>query len=379
MNFLIVTHVKHKHDRGCIGGYGPYVREMNLWLRHVDSVRIVAPIQCESFDAIDLPYEHSNLIFVPVPSFSLTSPSSVVLAALAMPIVFCRILLGMLWADHIHLRCPGNMGLLGCVVQILFPGKRKTAKYAGNWDQKSKQPWSYRLQQWLLANSFLTHNMQTLVYGQWPGQTQNIKPFFTATYHEAEVEPLKARSLDGEIKLVFVGGLTTGKQPLLAVQTVKTLIEHGHDVSLELMGEGPERSCLESFVTEHRLGERIRLLGNVDAATVKNKLQQAHFLIFLSKSEGWPKAVAEAMFWGCVPITTRVSCVPFMLGDGSRGTLIKPSVEEAVSAIEGYLINPDLYPQHACAAAEWSRQFTLEKFEQEIIILLHPKGEGFIQ
>ena len=41
----------------------------------------------------------------------------------------------MKWADHIHLRCPGNIGLLGCIVQIAFPKKVKTVKYAGNWIQ----------------------------------------------------------------------------------------------------------------------------------------------------------------------------------------------------------------------------------------------------
>ena len=70
------------------------------------------------------------------------------------------------------------MGLIGAIVNILFPNKQKTAKYAGNWDPKSKQPWSYRLQKWILSNTFLTKNMQVLVYGEWPNQTKNIKPFF---------------------------------------------------------------------------------------------------------------------------------------------------------------------------------------------------------
>lgn len=378
MKFLIISHVCHKMDRMYFGGYGPYVREMNLWLKHVDNVRVIAPIKCQTFNPIDVAYEHANLGFVPVPSFDLTSFLSALRAVIVMPIIVYRMLLGMLWADHIHLRCPGNMGLLGCFVQILFPDKQKTAKYAGNWDASSRQPWSYRLQRYLLSNPLLTRNMQALVYGEWPGQTRNIRSSFTASYREAEIEPLEARSLNGEIRLVFVGGLTPGKQPLLAVQALQLLIERGVNASLELMGEGTERDRLEVYIAEHRLGRYVRLLGNASAETVKSKLKAAHFLIFLSRSEGWPKAVAEAMFWGCVPITTCISCVPFMLGNGSRGALIEPTVEEAVSAIEWYLNNPDLYTKHANAAAEWSRQFTLEKFEGEIVTLLRPTAEGCI-
>jgi hypothetical protein len=31
------------------------------------------------------------------------------------------------------------------------------------------------------------------------------------------------------------------------------------------------------------------------------------------------KAIAEGMFWGCIPVGTAVSCVPFMLDEGKRG------------------------------------------------------------
>jgi hypothetical protein len=39
-----------------------------------------------------------------------------------------------------------------------------------------------------------------------------------------------------------------------------------------------------------------------------------------SDSEGWPK-IAEGMFWGCVPIATAVSCVPYMLDYGKEDLL----------------------------------------------------------
>ena len=71
-----------------------------------------------------------------------------------LPIVFDRVVVAMKNADHIHWRCPGNMGLIGAIVQILFPKKNKTAKYAGNWDPKAKQPFTYKLQRWILSNTF---------------------------------------------------------------------------------------------------------------------------------------------------------------------------------------------------------------------------------
>ena len=43
---------------------------------------------------------------------------------------------------------------------------------------KSKQPWTYKLQKWILSNTFLTRNMQVLVYGEWESELQKYKTLF---------------------------------------------------------------------------------------------------------------------------------------------------------------------------------------------------------
>jgi len=371
MTFTIISHVLHKRNsKGEIGGYGPYIREMNLWIKHVDKLIVVAPIQDKEFDAIDLPYLHNDIHFVEVPSIEFTSVKQSLRSLIVLPAIFSRIMAAMHKADHIHLRCPGNMGLLGCIVQILFPHKRKTAKYAGNWDWNSNQPRTYRWQQRLLQSTRLTKNMTALVYGSWPGATINIKPFFTATYSEKEIVPTEPRSLDGTIKLVFIGSLNVGKRPLVSVQTAEQLHKRGHEVELNLLGEGKDRAMLEQYIEQHALKGYVHLRGNVNGEEVKQHVSTSHFLVFASMSEGWPKAVAESMFWGCVPLTTRVSCVAEMLGVGIRGSLVSPDAKEIANTIEQYLRTPEDYHTQAQAAMDWSRQYTLEKFEEEITKLI---------
>ena len=276
-------------------------------------------------------------------------------------------------ASHIHLRCPGNMGLIGALVQILFPNKQKTAKYAGNWDPKSKQPWSYRLQKWILSNTFLTRNMQVLVYGEWEGTSKNIKSFFTATYSEEEMERLgvvETRRLGEEIMFLFVGTLSKGKQPLYVIQLVEELYKRGKNVILELYGEGSLRKELELYITQNNLESIISLKGNHSRETVLKAYQSSHFLILPSKSEGWPKVVAEAMFWGCVPIASPVSCVSYMMGNGSRGVILQEELNQDVDQIKIVINNQELYQKMASEGQTWSRQFTTDKFEAEIKKLL---------
>lgn len=176
MKFAIITHVPHIKEKDKLYAYAPYVREMNLWIENVDEVLLVAPTTELQPNAIHLSYER-EVRLMEIPGFNAIGLKAKLSALLKMPKLIAVIYKAMSEADHIHLRCPGNVGLLGCFVQILFPKKPKTAKYAGNWDPESKQPFSYKFQRWILSNTFLTRNMQVLVYGNWPNQTKNIRPF----------------------------------------------------------------------------------------------------------------------------------------------------------------------------------------------------------
>ena len=374
MKLLIITHVPHIKVNHEYFGYAPYVREMNIWLRYVDEVVVVAPLVSESLTPIHESYvTNSPIRFVKVPEFDFTSCRNQLKAIPRALVALVKIYQAMQQADHIHLRCPGNMGLLGALVQILFPNKQKTAKYAGNWDPKSQQPWSYRLQKWILSNTFLTRNMQVLVYGEWEGTSKNIKSFFTATYSEEEMERLgvvETRRLGEEIMFLFVGTLSKGKQPLYVIQLVEELYKRGKNVILELYGEGSLRKELELYITQNNLESIISLKGNHSRETVLKAYQSSHFLILPSKSEGWPKVVAEAMFWGCVPIASPVSCVSYMMGNGSRGVILQEELNQDVDQIEAVISKQEVYQKMASEGQTWSRQFTTDKFEAEIKKLL---------
>lgn len=370
MNFVIITHVKHIRESNTLFAYEPYVREMNLWLKHVNKVTIVAPESTESKSVIESHYIHDNLNFKPIMSINFTSIKSAVFAIVKMPLILNTIFKACRKADHIHLRCPGNIGLLGCLVQIFFPKKIKTAKYAGNWDPDDVQPISYKFQKWLLSNTFLTKNMTTLVYGDWKNQTKNIKPFFTATYKNDDRQIPKVRNYLGNLNFVFVGSLVEGKRPLLAIQIVEKLISIGYGVNLDLYGDGFLKEDLQAYINENDLGLKVKLLGNHKKQVVKEALEKAHFLILPSKSEGWPKAIAEAMFFGTIPIATSISCVPYMLDYGKRGILIEPNFEEASNKISTYLSNEAKLKEMAELSSKWSQNYTLDIFETEIAKLL---------
>ncbi|KVV15893.1 glycosyltransferase [Flavobacterium sp. TAB 87] len=370
MTYCIITHVNHIRVQDEYFAYAPYVREMNIWLKNVDIVSIVAPITKIELSTIDLPYQNAAIDFREIPELSLTSLYEVIKTVIKFPFVIWQIYNAMHSADHIHLRCPGNIGLLGCLVQILFPNKIKTAKYAGNWDPKSTQPWSYRLQKWILSNTFLTKNMQVLVYGEWEGQSKNIKPFFTASYTESEIKALKAVETDYTIRLLYVGTLVSGKNPMYAIEITAELLKNGRNVKLDVYGDGPLKNDLIQFVKNNNLADAVFFHGNQNATILKEAYQNSHILVLASKSEGWPKAVAEAMFWGCIPAATSVSCVPYVIDYGNRGILLTLDLYTDAQTIEQLISDKNNFENKRILAATWSRKYTLDYFEAEIQKLL---------
>ncbi|MEP6260746.1 MAG: glycosyltransferase family 4 protein [Gillisia sp.] len=362
---------------------------MNIWLKSAKEIIVVAPKIPSAPMGIETAYLHNKISFRKIPAITILNFSEVIRSLIKLPGIFYKIMKAMKEADHIHLRCPGNICLIACIVQIFFPRKIKTVKYAGNWDLEANQPWTYKLQKWILSNTFLTRNITVLVYGNWPGKSKNILPFFTATFSECEIKK-NEKDLGPPYKFLFVGNLVPGKQPIFALHLIEALKEKHINAELHVYGDGPLKYNLEN---EAENKDYIHLYGNQKLEVLKQAYKDAHFVILASKSEGWPKAVAEGMFFGCIPIATAVSCVPWMLNYGSRGILI-PGIEqsvgkrgklgdylvdrgqrtvgsqevlgETVERIIGLLQKPEEMKRMSREAQEWSQEYTLEKFEEEI-------------
>ncbi|MBF8150993.1 glycosyltransferase [Winogradskyella sp. F6397] len=354
--------------------YSPYVNEMDVWFKYADEQRILAPFSYPE-DVLIKPFSTKTIKRYYIPFFAFNSIFNTLKTLLIMPLVVFQMIRAMAWADHIHLRCPANVSLIACFVQILFPWKNKSTKYAGNWDPNSNQPWSYRLQQAILRNTFLTRNMKVLVYGDWPGETSNVYPFISATYKDEERVPFKAKDYTEELVFVFAGMLVPGKRPLLTIQFIEALNNKGISARLELFGDGPLRPELETYILEHKLADCITMHGNQDKMVVKSALLGAHFNILLSKSEGWPKAVAEGMFYGCIPVATSVSCVSWMLGHGIRGIVVDAELDSAVNHFLE-VFHSDYLDAIAEASLQWSQQYTFDRLEGDIKAVLEGTFES---
>jgi len=113
MRFLVVTFATLLKRGEQYFSYAPYVREMEIWLKYAEEIAFCCPTYYTGEDLLVAPFSNRNFTIFSIPE---------------LPLIIMRIAEAMKMADHIHLRCPGNVGLIGCFVQIFFPNKKKTAK-----------------------------------------------------------------------------------------------------------------------------------------------------------------------------------------------------------------------------------------------------------
>lgn len=368
MKFTVISSAPVFQENGNIKSYSPFVKEMNVWFENFVDISILAPSYYPEKILLNC-FIRNDIRLLKVFFLDFRNFSKSFVSILKLPGIIFKIIKVIRITDHIHIRCPGNMGLLGLLVSIFFPGKAKTIKYAGNWDKNSVQPLSYRFQKWLLNNPVLIRNKKVLIYGRWPKQPKHVISFFTASYSKTKIIHAN-KTLDEKIKFIFCGSLVPGKNPVLAIEIIHNLILKGYSIQFDIYGDGVNRQDLQEYIQINNLKDQVFLHGNETQSVLIEAYKGAHFCLLPSKSEGWPKAIAEGMFFGCVPIATNISCLPWMLEEGKRGILINFDVEEAAGKIEELIKKPSKYLSISKKARDWSQYYTLEKFEKAISELL---------
>lgn len=142
----------------------------------------------------------------------------------------------------------------------------------------------------------------------------------------------------GEALRVFSCGrlnVVKGHQDL--IEAVRQLRVAGHDVTLEIAGQDDDggsgfRLVLEQLIKQHKLQDHVRLLGAIDAGSVKAKLLDAHVFALASWHEPLGVAYMEAIACGVPTIGTAAGGVPELIDDGVEGLLVPPKAPEALAA-----------------------------------------------
>jgi len=338
---VVVSHTEHHRSGAGAGagvvGFGPTTRELDQLAGLFDELVHIAPLHDGPPPGNALPARAGNVRYVPVPPAGGGSWRDRVLALRAVPTWAWTIDREVRRAEVVHVRLPAGIAMVALAVLTL---RRSPAtrwfKYAGNWQPPQGESITYRVQRWWLRRHLARG--EVTVNGQWPDQPAWVHAFNNPTLTRTEIERGReaARTKAGAppLRLAFVGRVEREKGAGVAVDALGVLARSGLDVHLDVVGDGPLRAPLTNQVRAEGIADRVTFHGWLTRAEVEEVLAQAHALVLPSgASEGFPKVIAEAMAFGAVPVTSRVSSVGQVLDECGLDTAVDPVGADEVTAV----------------------------------------------
>ena len=127
-----------------------------------------------------------------------------------------------------------------------------------------------------------------------------VVPCIAAT--PAVVPPRRQRSgttAEGApLRLVSVGAMVPGKDPVLMVETLGELRRRGVNASLTWVGDGPLHDAALAAAARLGVTEHLRVTGQVEPLVVFAELARADVFVLPTRSETFGVAIAEAIAHG---------------------------------------------------------------------------------
>lgn len=140
------------------------------------------------------------------------------------------------------------------------------------------------------------------------------------------------------VRFVCVGRLSEEKGQMLLLEAVARLRAKDIVVELVLVGDGPLRGDVESFIEKQSLGDRVRITGWISNSAVREEIVGARALVLPSFSEGLPVVIMEAMALRRPVLTTYIAGIPELVRDSENGWLFPAgSLDEITTALEACL------------------------------------------
>lgn len=134
----------------------------------------------------------------------------------------------------------------------------------------------------------------------------------------------------GKPTLITVGRLARHKRVDRIIEVVKEISEEYPDISLLVVGDGPEKEDLERLSQELGIGAQVSFYGKVAHEETVKLLAEADIFVLNSVYEGLPHVVLEAMACRTPVVATNIKGTNEAVAHGQTGLLVPPENNEAL-------------------------------------------------
>jgi glycosyltransferase involved in cell wall biosynthesis len=358
---LLVVSDTALHKRGSsMYGFGPVVRELKELSTLFDEIVWLGCNEQEQLYA-DTLVNDPKIKCVLMPSVR-NKQFNALHVLFAYPIFLINIFRYLLTATHVHSRGPSHPALIS-ILYSFFDSKRiYWHKYAGDW-ATANAPFTYKLQRTLLKK-LRRNNVRITINGDASSGAQNIISFENPALYEGELScTAPGKNFNDKLSVLFVGNLTEAKgiSNLLLAFTNSNI--SNRFLELIVVGDGELMPTIKLVSSG-----KVKLTGYLNREALQQYYQQCHLLVLPSRSEGFPKVVAEAAAYGCIPVVSDISNISQYIHHNENGFLMQDiTVSGIVHTLNSIAaIDPDTLMGISERAKLLGSMFTYERFIERV-------------
>lgn len=185
---------------------------------------------------------------------------------------------------------------------------------------------------------------------------------------KAEIALLRKSAEDSPFRyrLCCTGTINSRKGHRIIVEAMRDMDpEMRRKIHVDFYGEGPERPVLEDLVRELGLSGNISFVGAVPNRDIYKYLAKENIYILMSKNEGLPISIIEAMRAGLPAIASRVSGIPELIRPGYNGELLDPDagqLRELLDKMDTY----DWETMGRNSEQRFRTEFTFDRMKEQL-------------
>ena len=149
--------------------------------------------------------------------------------------------------------------------------------------------------------------------------------------------------------ILFVGQLAERKGAPILIEACRNLRERGLEFRCLIVGDGPQRTIMESLISNFGLQNVVELKGAVFQENLREFLEAADIFVLPclrtpdGDMDGIPVSLMEAMAMEIPAVSTFVSGIPELIKDGENGSLVPEKDPVALAdALQRLLLDKSL-------------------------------------
>lgn len=363
---LVVSDTAMMEEDGKLLVFDPVLREMKVVEEMFDNIVWLGARTLYKKPSLK-PILSNKVQTVVLPCVSRRGWLNVLYVVLAYPVILYEVLKHLKHATHVHTRGPSHPAFVAILLS-LFDNKRIYAhKYAGEWTMNNI-PFTYRLQRGILRRIHKP-NIRITISGKNSTNSANVYDLQNPCIYEAELQGMneigKSKDFSNGLQLLFVGNLMPSKGIISLMQALAHDNLNNRYTGIYIVGGGKLMDEVKELAA-HINKIQVTITGDISREELNQLYAKAHVLILPSNSESFPKVVAEAAAYGCIPVTTSLSAITKQITDGTNGFLMHKTNSADILQILNRVADNANLKMISTEAIAMSSLYTYERFKQHM-------------